>query len=146
AALQCRKLGVDLRLGVAADLDGVLGEAPEVVILATGAQALKPEIPGIDDGYSAWEVLQGTEVPGDRILVIDEEYGFQAPGVAEYLLDRGKAVDIVTSERSLGSFLGATTAPPIFRRLFSKGIQLHCNLKVVQLQANEAVAVNVWSE
>jgi 2,4-dienoyl-CoA reductase-like NADH-dependent reductase (Old Yellow Enzyme family) len=147
AALQCRKLGVDLRLGVAADAASVLREAPDIVVLATGARAFKPRLPGIDDyGYNAWEVLQGTDVPGERILVIDEEYGFQAPSVAEYLLDRGRAVDLVTSERSLGSFLGATTAPPVFRRLFSKGIRLHCNLKVVQLQANEAVALNVWSE
>jgi NADPH-dependent 2,4-dienoyl-CoA reductase/sulfur reductase-like enzyme len=147
AALQCRKLGVELRIGVAADAATVLRESPDVVVLATGARPFKPRVPGIDDyGYNAWEVLQGTEVPGDRVLVIDEEYGFQAPSAADYLLDRGKAVDIVTSERSLGGFLGATTGPPVFRRLFTKGVRLHCNLKVVQLQANEAVAVNVWSE
>jgi hypothetical protein len=52
----------------------------------------------------------------------------------------------VTSERSIGSFLGATTAPPVFRRLFSKGVRLHCNLKVIQLEGNQAVAKNVWSE
>src|SRR5207253_2082967 len=64
-ALQCRKLGVDLRLGVAADATSVVREKPDVVVLATGARAFKPRIPGIDDyGYNAWEVLQGMEVPG----------------------------------------------------------------------------------
>jgi 2,4-dienoyl-CoA reductase-like NADH-dependent reductase (Old Yellow Enzyme family)/thioredoxin reductase len=146
-SLQCKKLGVDLRLGVAANADSILSEKPDVVVLATGARAFKPKLPGIDDyGYSAWEVLQGTEVPGQSVLVIDEEYGFQAPSVAEYLLDRGKTVEIVTSERSLGSFLGATTGPPVFRRLFTKGVRLHCNLKVLALESNQAVAKNVWSE
>src|SRR5262249_61500188 len=78
-------------------------------------------------------------------LVIDEEYGFQGPSVAEYLLDRGKKVHIVTSERSIGSFLGATTGPPVFQRLFSKGVELHCHLQVVRIDAGRAIARNVWS-
>ncbi len=78
--------------------------------------------------------------------MIDEEYGFQAPSVAEYLLDRGQQVEMVTSERTIGSFLGATTGPPLFRRLFSKGIRLHCNLRVVRLESSHALAKNVWSE
>jgi hypothetical protein len=52
----------------------------------------------------------------------------------------------VTSERTIGSFLGSTTGPPIFRRLFSKGIALHCNLRVVGLEGRHAIARNVWSE
>src|SRR5262249_49968530 len=91
------------------------GAGPAIgAVWAPGARPFKPKIPGIDEhGYNAWEVLQGTEVPGNSILVIDEEYGFQAPSAAEYLLDRGKQVDIVTSERAIGSFLGPTTAPPV---------------------------------
>lgn len=147
AALQCRKHGVDIRLGVAAEAAAIVALAPAVVVLASGARAFKPNLPGIDDyAYSAWEVLAGTDVPGRRLLVIDEEYGFQAPSVAEYLADQGKEVEIVTSERSLGSLLGATTGPPVFRRIFSKGIRPHCNLKVVQLDGTQAVAKNVWSE
>ena len=147
SALQCRKLGVDIRLGVTADAAVVQRESADVVVLATGARPFKPQIPGIDAyGCNAWEVLQGTEVPGKSILVLDEEYGFQAPSAAEYLLDRGKQVDIVTSERGIGSFLGATTAPPVFRRLFSKGVRLHCNVKAVQLESNQALVKNVWSE
>jgi NADPH-dependent 2,4-dienoyl-CoA reductase/sulfur reductase-like enzyme len=147
SALQCRKLGVDIRLGVTADAALVQRESADVVVLATGARPFKPQIPGIDDyAYNAWEVLQGTEVPGSSILVLDEEYGYQAPSVAEYLLDRGKQVDLVTSERAIGSFLGATTAPPVFRRLFCKGVHLHCNLKVVQFESHQALAKNVWSE
>src|SRR5262249_20640240 len=136
AALQCKKLGVDLRLGVTADAALVLREAPDIVVIATGARAFKPNIPGIDDyGYSAWEVLQGVEVSGQRLLVIDEEYGFQAPSTAEFLLDRGKEVELVTSERTIGTFLGATTTPPVFQRLFTKGVKLHCNLRVDRFEA-----------
>jgi 2,4-dienoyl-CoA reductase-like NADH-dependent reductase (Old Yellow Enzyme family)/thioredoxin reductase len=147
AARQCRKLGVEIRLEVAADAQTVLGEAPDVVAIATGARALRPEVPGLAEaGLSAWDVLSGAELPGRRVLVIDEEYGFQALSAADYLLDRGKEVHVVTSERTVGSFLGATTGPPIFRRLFSKGVVLYNNLRVMRVEACRAVARNVWSD
>lgn len=146
---QCEKLGVDIRLGAEADVEAVLRESPDVVVLATGARAFKPDIPGLDiqgaHGISAWDVLAGKEPSGSRALVIDEEYGFQATSVAELLLDRGKQVAMVTSERTIGSFLGATTAPPVFERLFTKGVTLHCHLSVVRLESDRAIAKNVWS-
>jgi mycofactocin system FadH/OYE family oxidoreductase 2 len=145
-ARQCEKLGVEIRLGTAADAAGVLGESPDVVVLATGAKALRPEIPGIDTwGTSSWDVLAGNAPSGARVLVLDEEYGHQAPSVAEFLLDRGKQVTMVTSERTIGSFLGATTAPPVFERLFTKGVTLRCHLSVVRIEEERAIAKNVWS-
>jgi mycofactocin system FadH/OYE family oxidoreductase 2 len=146
AAQQCRKLGVVIRLGVEADAATVLGERPDAVVLATGARALRPDVPGLaEHGLSAWEVLAGREVPGHRVLVIDEEYGQQGPSAADYLLERGRQVTVVTSERSVGSFLGATTGPPVFQRLFGKGVELRCNLAVERVEAGRAVARNVWS-
>lgn len=145
-ALQCRKLGVDLRLGVLAGVDEVLAEKPDLVVLATGARPLVPDLPGIrDHAHSAWEVLEGVEVPGTRILVIDEEYGYQGPSAAECLLDRGKEVTVVTSEPTIATFLGATTVPPLLQRLFSKGMQLVGHLQVLALEPHRAVAENVWS-
>jgi NADPH-dependent 2,4-dienoyl-CoA reductase/sulfur reductase-like enzyme len=146
-AQQCRRLGVEIRLGVEADANTILAESPDVVAIATGARALRPDEPGLAEaGVSAWDVLSGADLPGRRVLVIDEEYGFQAPTAADYLLDRGKEVHIVTSERTIGSFLGATTGPPIFRRLFSKGVTLHSNLRVIRVETDRAVARNVWSD
>jgi len=144
--LQCKKLGVDIRLGVAATPELILKESPDVVVIATGARAFKPKLPGIDQyAYSSWEVLEGTEVPGERVLVIDEEYAQQAPSVAEFLLDCGKQVEIVTSEGMIGGFMGATTRPPVFQRLYAKGAKIRSFLKVVQLDSGQATAQNVWS-
>src|SRR5436190_859597 len=47
AAHQCRKLGVDIRLGVEADAATVLAESPDVVAIATGARPLRPDVPGL---------------------------------------------------------------------------------------------------
>ena len=146
SALQCKKLGVDIRLGIEANADLVLKEQPDLVVIATGARAFKPNIPGVDEyGFSAWEVLSGAELPGARVLVIDEEYAHQGPSVAEFLLDRGKQVEIVTSEATIATFMGATTRPPVLQRLYGKGVKIHGYLKVVALESNRGIAQNVWS-
>jgi thioredoxin reductase len=146
AAQQCEKLRVEIRLSTPATVESILAESPDAVVLATGAKAFQPPIPGLEDfGYSAWEVLQGEDVSGDRILVLDEQYGYHAPSVAEYLLDRGKEVDIITSEPSIVGLLGDTTRPPVLQRLFTKGVQVRGFLRALYLEGSEVIAENVWS-
>jgi NADPH-dependent 2,4-dienoyl-CoA reductase/sulfur reductase-like enzyme len=148
SALQCRKLGVDVRLRCAATVKTILAESPEVVVVATGAVARRPRIEGTDAHrvVSAWDVLSGTagEI-GKVVLVIDEEYGHQGPTTAEYLLDQGKDVDLITSQETIANFLGATTRPPLLRRLFSKGAQIFNHLEAQSLKDGCLVARNIWS-
>jgi dimethylglycine catabolism A len=148
SALQCRKLGVELRLGVAATVELVMAEHPDVVVVATGATARPPKIEGTEglSIASAWDVLQGVAAPlGRVVLVIDEEYGHQGPTVAEFLLDRGHEVDLVTSQETIGNFLGATTRPPLLRRLFSKHVQVFNHLEARAVRESCLIARNVWS-
>ena len=147
SSLQCKKLGVDIRLGTEANVDVVLQESPEIVVIATGARPFKPNIAGVEEyGFNAWEVLQGADVPGERVLIVDEEYGQQATSVAEFLLDRGKTVEMVTSEASIGGFMGATTRPPVMQRLYAKGVKIQGYLQVLSFEANRAITQNVWSQ
>src|SRR5262249_12343257 len=95
---------------------------------------------------SAWDVLQGISQPtGQTVLVVDEEYGFQGPSTAEFLLDRGKEVDLITSQEAIGNFLGATTRPPILTRLFRKGIQMFNHLEAQCLRDRLLLARNIWT-
>ena len=71
------KLGVDVRLNCAATVESILSENPDVVVVATGARPLTPEVPGVERAIDAWSVLNGDLPKGERIAVIDEEYGFQ---------------------------------------------------------------------
>jgi hypothetical protein len=95
---------------------------------------------------SAWDVLQGNAGDlGKVILVIDEEYGHQGPTTAEFLLDQRKEVDLITSQETIANFLGATTRPPLLRRLFSKGAQIFNHLEALQLRDGCLIARNIWS-
>ncbi len=61
-------LGVDVRLGVDADVD-LLRDFDEVVV-ATGVEPRIPSIPGIERAHSYAEVLDGSVVPGRKVAVI----------------------------------------------------------------------------
>ena len=147
SALQCKKSGVDIRLHTEANVESVMAESPDAVIIATGATARRPRIENMDDYrfVSAWDVLQGEHDIGDVIVVIDEEYGHQGPGVAEYLLDRGKEVDLITSQETIATFLGATTRPPLLTRLFGKGGQIFPHLEAVKVEDHMLVSRNIWT-
>lgn len=148
SSLQCQKLGVDIRLGSAATVDAVLRESPDVVVIATGATARRPNLAGMDQHQvvSGWDVLEAKVGElGKVVLVIDEEYGHQGPTVAEFLLDAGKEVDLITSQETIGNFLGATTRPPLLRRLFRKQVQIFNHLEAVSLVGGCLTARNIWS-
>jgi thioredoxin reductase len=148
SSLQCRKLGVDVRLNCNSTVDGIVAETPDVVVIATGAVARVPVLEGMESHavFSAWDVLSGTAGElGNVVLVIDEEYGHQGPTTAEFLLDQGKEVDLITSQETIGNFLGATTRPPLLRRLFSKKAQIFNHLEAKAIRNGCLLARNIWS-
>jgi 2,4-dienoyl-CoA reductase-like NADH-dependent reductase (Old Yellow Enzyme family)/thioredoxin reductase len=145
---QCQKLGVEIRLHTTADAHIVQAESPDVVIIATGAVARVPALAGMAQHtvVSAWDVLLGrAEHLGQVLLVIDEEYGHQGPTTAEYLRDHGHEVDLITSQEVIGSFLGATTRPPLLTRCFRKGIQFFHHLRAEALRDQHLIARNEWT-
>jgi len=126
----------------------VEAERPDAVIVATGAMARRPDIEGMNthDVVSAWDVLLGTINEQQKtILVIDEEYGHQGPTTAEFLLDRGHDVDLITSQETIGNFLGVTTRPPLLTRLFKKGIQIFNHLEAEEFQDDHLISRNIWT-
>jgi 2,4-dienoyl-CoA reductase (NADPH2) len=139
---------VTIELGIEATPELVLAESPDAVIVATGAVARRPNLPGseLHTFVSAWDVLQGRcNDLGNVVLVIDEEYGHQGPTTAEYLVDRGHEVDLITSQETIGNFLGATTRPPLLKRLHTKGVQIFNSLEAQSLENGCLVAKNIWS-
>jgi 2,4-dienoyl-CoA reductase-like NADH-dependent reductase (Old Yellow Enzyme family) len=147
SGLQCEKLGVDIRLNSEATVDAILAESPDAVLVATGATARPPGWEGMDQArcVAGWDVLQGEHDIGDVVLVVDEEYGHQGPTIADFLVDRGKEVDIITSQETLGDFLGATTRPPLLTRLFKKGVQEFVHLEACRIEDAHMIARNIWT-
>lgn len=99
-ARQVRELGVDLRLGQAADAQAIAALAPDRVVLALGADTTTPPGPahmeGLIDGL---ESIPGPDERGLpplplRVLVVDDFYGRGLVTAAE-LAGRGHEVGLV---------------------------------------------------
>jgi hypothetical protein len=117
---EAQAAGAELRSGVAATAQAVLGEAPDAVILATGSE-LRPAavLPGPVPAIDVDALLEsGVPEAGARsALVLDDEGGFLAPSAAERLVAEGLTVEIATSHPVVGAEIDPTQQPFVIRRL-----------------------------
>jgi 2,4-dienoyl-CoA reductase (NADPH2) len=106
----CRTTGVDLRFGVEATRRSVLAESPDAIVVATGAEPLRPYWAPADASrvVDVRDVLEGRAAPEGRIVVVDELGFHQATSAAELLADRGGQVTVVTPGMVVGQDLGIT--------------------------------------
>jgi 2,4-dienoyl-CoA reductase-like NADH-dependent reductase (Old Yellow Enzyme family) len=124
-------LGVEVRLGVEATADWVTIESAGEVIVATGSRParsgfqralpLVDRLPGVDgpDVFSIHDVLDGTPVPGDRVVVLDDVNDWRGLGTAVHLAEAGKGVTIVTSAPVVAGGLAHSAADGPLRKRFA---------------------------
>ena len=115
---QAKKIGVIVHAGTEVT-EGMISEGnPEVVILATGGEQIKPDIPGIDLSLacSAWQVLEGAVPPGKHAVVIGG--GLMGMETADYLCQKGAQVTLVEVLKH----------SPVLK-ITSHGYMLHTRLK-----------------
>jgi len=107
---EARRLGVEIRYGVAVWPGLVADERPDHVIVATGAEAARPWWAPADAEQicDVRDVLTGAAHPFGDVVVIDELGFHHATSVAELLADRGCRVEIVTNGMVVGQDLGIT--------------------------------------
>ena len=121
---ECRVAGVDVRTGVGVDAAFVDREAPDAVVLATGAWPVAPPW-ARGRVVDVRDVLAGTAVPEGTVLVYDELGFHQAPAAAELLAARGCRVEIMTPGMVVAQDLGTTLDLELFhRRAHAAGIAL----------------------
>ena len=123
---QLAKLEVDVRLRVEADVKAILAEKPEVVVVATGSTPYLPEIPGIDGDnvLTVGDVLSGTAT-GQRIVIIDTQGTLPASLVADFLVEQGKQVQIVSGLTWVGNGIYAKAVwHHLYGRLVGRGVTM----------------------
>jgi len=115
---QAKKIGVIVHTGTEVT-EGMISEGNlEVVILATGGEQIRSDIPGIDLSLAcnAWQVLEGAVPPGKHAVVIGG--GLIGMETADYLCQKGTQVTLVeVLKRS-----------PVLK-ITSHGYMLHTRLK-----------------
>jgi mycofactocin system FadH/OYE family oxidoreductase 2 len=132
---QLRKLGVTVRLHTEATPEIVRAEHPDAVIVTTGSMPDLPAVPGADGRLvSAAGVIAGTATVGERVLLVDEDNHWKGAGTADYLLDRGHQVEIITGYGDIGGGIPAVSLIPLKQRIYGKGatVTTHTRLKAVE--------------
>ena len=121
---QLNKLGVEVKLGVEADVKLIEDLKPDVVIVASGVVPIIPEVEGIEKSnvFLAHDVLAEKVKVGDKVVVVGG--GGVGCGVAEFLAQKGKNVTIVEMLEKLARDVGITTRWIVLLRLRQKMLKL----------------------
>jgi 2,4-dienoyl-CoA reductase-like NADH-dependent reductase (Old Yellow Enzyme family)/thioredoxin reductase len=127
---QAKRLGIEINLGTKATPEILKSTAPDVVIIATGAEPIKLKVEGAERPgvLNAFDVLSGKAAPaGDTVVIGGGLVGLE---VAEYVAERktGK-VTIVEMLDSVGKELGMLRKISIMENIHKSGIVSMVNTK-----------------
>ncbi len=146
---QIRKLDVEVRLGVVADVEIVLKESPDAVVIATGSAPRDRVIPGDygpEDVVNTQQALTGAVRIGEKVLLIDLDGHHQSTSTAELLANQGKQVHMLTSALFIGGKLGPLQDLYLTRqRLARKGVSFTPDIAVLGIEGKVIKGLNVYS-
>jgi len=120
---QCTARDVEFRFNSWAEDDDVLGEAPDVVIVATGG--MPPDdvlIEGNELTVSSWDIIAGDAKPGRNVLVYDDAGDHAGLQAAEAIANAGAHVEVMTPERSFAVDVMGMNLVPYMRALQDKDV------------------------
>ncbi|MSP83040.1 MAG: FAD-binding protein [Alphaproteobacteria bacterium] len=131
---QVRKSGVEVRLGARATAADVAGLAPDVVVIATGGKPMPGYFPGAELCVTTWDILSHRIAPAASALLYDDEGGHQGPSAADFLAQRGGAVELVTYDRAPMLEMGGTNFSVHYRELYKRGVVLTPDARLVAVR------------
>jgi NADPH-dependent 2,4-dienoyl-CoA reductase/sulfur reductase-like enzyme len=137
-ARQLATTTVTVRLGVAATVARILADAPDAVIVATGAEPRRPELAGVDlPGVATVEDVLLRRVPaGPRCLVVDATGRVQAGLAADLLAREGRAVTVITPYHTVCDNTEPSTKEPLYERLYQGGVTLVPDTMLAGIEAD----------
>jgi dimethylamine/trimethylamine dehydrogenase len=142
------------------DAQGVRDYGAEIVVVATGGYwatdglngATHDTIPGADASLPhcltpEQIMVEGKEVPGGRVLIVDDDGYFMGPSLAEKLAMDGKQVTLLTHLGHVGPYMHFTLeAPNMHRRLHQLKVEIVTYQIPTQIEAGKVTTAHVYDE
>jgi 2,4-dienoyl-CoA reductase-like NADH-dependent reductase (Old Yellow Enzyme family)/thioredoxin reductase len=135
----------ELRVGVDVDSRAVAELEPDAVLVATGAVPYRPPLLLEGPVLSAWDVLAGSPVDGQRAVVAD--WGGDPSGLAaaDVLAARGLEVTVALAAIAPGESIHQYTRNVYLERLYRAGVRLEHHLELAAAGAGRAVFRNLFA-
>jgi len=127
---QLEKLHVEVRMNTRCTAKDVEEGKPDVVMVATGAMPLIPNLPGMngDPVVTAVDVLTGRKQTSQNVVIVGG--GSTGCETAEFLAQKGKQVTILEMLPRIGADYGPMNRWVVIDRLIAAGIRLETGVKV----------------
>ena len=124
---------VNVQLNKNATVDSILNENADEIIVATGAKAITPDIPGINSKnvVMAIDVLKETSSTGDNAVIVGG--GMIGCETAELLKSQGKDVSIIEMLPKIARDVGPATKWSVTMRIARWGIKQYTSSKVIRI-------------
>jgi 2,4-dienoyl-CoA reductase-like NADH-dependent reductase (Old Yellow Enzyme family)/thioredoxin reductase len=135
----------EVRVGVDAGVDEVVALEPDAVVVATGAVPYRPPLPLAGQVLTAWELLAGMVVEGERAVVAD--WGGDPAGLAaaDVLAAQGSQVTLAIAAVAAGESIHQYTRNLYLERLYRAGVRLEHHLELAEATAGHVVFRNLFA-
>lgn len=137
--LQVERSNITLRLGEAVDEKTIQKIKPDVIVMATGADPIVPDIRGIDSErvMLATDVLSKKKETGGLVAIIGG--GHVGCETAEFLAGMGKKVTLIEMLDDFGLGIEPITRSLLLERLSQQGIELLNKRQVSEIQEDKLI-------
>jgi NADPH-dependent 2,4-dienoyl-CoA reductase/sulfur reductase-like enzyme len=144
AAEELARLGVEVRLGVAATPELVLAHGADAVVVATGARPRGRSIPGESAVpiHDFREVLSGEVTVRGHVVVVSEDDHMVTPSVADFLAEGGARVEILHKWLGVAEAVDRYTKGIVLHRLGAGGVRVHPSTRPRALDGGTLFAVD----
>lgn len=139
---------VELQLGQPFDTKLIKVRRPDFMVIATGAEPYRPDVPGVDDSrvITAIELLEDPSIRGGRALVVGGLDDYLAPlTTADLLASRGALVEVISENFSIGQAVEPATLYALTNRLLEKKVTLSPLTKLVAIDEDAVQLSNVFT-
>jgi 2,4-dienoyl-CoA reductase-like NADH-dependent reductase (Old Yellow Enzyme family) len=145
---EAERAGVKILLNTRADVS-LIGElAPDTVVVATGALPRVPKLELIDPipVLTAWDVLQGADVPSGRAIVADWRCDWIGLGVAIALAERGNDVTLGVSGYHAGQRIQQYVRDAMIAEALRLGVEIVPLVRIYGADADTVFFQHVLTE
>jgi NADPH-dependent 2,4-dienoyl-CoA reductase/sulfur reductase-like enzyme len=120
------RYGVTVVTGKRVDAAFVREQQPDAVIIATGATPRLPALELMDDPVvlTAWDVINGADVPSGRVVVADWRCDWIGLGVAQQLALRGHRVTLAVDGYMAGQRIQQYVRDEMTKQALQVGVEI----------------------